>query len=416
MKIFITNVIRPLVILLFTMGFISSFAQSTYLTLTGSVKDRKTGEPVSYASVTVPGTGVGTVTNSDGEFILKISSKINSEYFELSHLSYATSQYRIKEATGEAKVYFLDVLPVELKEIPVIPQDARALVEAAFANVSKNYSEVPNMMTGFYREYVMQRRDYLSISEAVVDIYKAPYFGIQDDQVKIFKGRKASNVKKADTLLVNLQGGPKVLLLLDIVKQPDLSISMDNLDHYVFEFGSVVNIDDKQHWVVEFSPNPVAEGGPYYFGKLYISMDSKAITRAEFSLDLRDMTLASEMFVKKKPAGLIFNPTSTSYLVTYKQQGEKYYLSYVRVDIKFRCDWKKKLFKNSYSIMSEAAITGRSTDNIVKFGSDETFKSNMVFAEKVEDFADEDFWGENNIIQPEESIENAVKKLSREMK
>jgi len=267
-------------------------------------------------------------------------------------------------------------------------------------------------MTGFYREYVMQRREYLSISEAVIDIFKAPYFGMQEDQVKVFKGRKAANVKKADTLLVNLQGGPKVLLLLDIVKQPDLSIAMDNLDHYVFEFGSVVNIDDKQQWIVNFSPNPVAEGGPYYHGKLYISHDSKAITRAEFSLDLSDATLASEMFVKKKPTGLIFAPTSTSYLVTYKQQGEKYYLSYVRVDIKFRCDWKKKLFRNNYSIMSEAAITSRSDKNIIKFGSDETFKSNMVFAKKVEDFADEDFWGENNIIQPEESIENAVKKLS----
>ena len=213
-----------------------------------------------------------------------------------------------------------------------------------------------------------------------------------------------------------MQGGPKVLMLLDIVKQPDLSIAMDDLDHYVFDFGSVVNIDDKQQWVVNFSPNPAAEGGPYYIGRLYISQDNKAITRAEFSLDLSDMMKASEMYVNKKPSGLIFSPTSTSYLVTYKQQGEKYFLNYVRVDIKFRCDWKKKLFKNNYSIMSEVAITGRSEDNIVKFGSDETFKSNMVFAEKVEDFTDEDFWGENNIIQPEESIENAVKKLSKTMK
>jgi hypothetical protein len=107
---------------------------------------------------------------------------------------------------------------------------------------------------------------------------------------------------------------------------------------------------------------------------------------------------------------------STSYLVTYKPQNGKYYLNYVRVDLKFRCDWKRRLFKNNYTVMSELAITDRREDNIIKFVNQEVFKANMVFAEKVQDFADVDFWGDNNIIEPESSIENAIKKLSKSMK
>jgi hypothetical protein len=141
-----------------------------------------------------------------------------------------------------------------------------------------------------------------------------------------------------------------------------------------------------------------------------------AITRAEFSLDLSDEAGASSMFVKKKPVGLEFVPTSTSYLVTYKEQNGKYYLNYVRVDLKFICDWKKRLFKNYYTLMSEVAITDRREDNVLKYENQEIFKSNMVFAEKVQDFTDIDFWGENNIIEPENSIENAIKKLSKSMK
>jgi hypothetical protein len=34
----------------------------------------------------------------------------------------------------------------------------------------------------------------------------------------------------------------------------------------------------------------------------------------------------------------------------------------------------------------------------------------------VQDFADADFWGEYNIIEPESSIENAIKKLSKSLK
>jgi hypothetical protein len=155
---------------------------------------------------------------------------------------------------------------------------------------------------------------------------------------------------------------------------------------------------------------------PLYFGKLYIEQDNMAITRAEFSLDLSDEDKASGFFVQKKPMGLIFMPTSTGYLVTYKEQNGKYYLDYVRVELKFRCDWKRRLFKNYYTVVSELAITDRRADNIVKFGNPEIFRSNMVFTDKVQAFTDVDFWGENNIIEPDNSIENAIKKLSKSMK
>jgi hypothetical protein len=62
------------------------------------------------------------------------------------------------------------------------------------------------------------------------------------------------------------------------------------------------------------------------------------------------------------------------------------------------------------------AITDRHEDNIVKFANQETFKANMVFADKVQNFSDPNFWGEYNIIQPEESIEMAIKKLAKSLK
>ena len=417
MKTLIHNVLRLGIIIIFMSGYCSAYAQNgndSFFTVTGQLKDAKTNEKIIYATITVPGTGIGTVSNSEGEFTLKVSKASNIDVFEISHLSYATKQFKISESLGKEKTFLLEPQYIMLKEISIVPRDAREVVEAALKNIRKNYSEVPNMMTGFYRETIRQRRDYLSISEAVVDIYKAPYPSMQNDQVKIYKGRKGTNVKKADTLMVQLQGGPNVSMLLDIVKNTDLSIALDNLDNYQFEFANMVNIDDKPTWVINFSPNVVKEE-PLYYGKLYISQDAVAITRAEFSLDLNDADKASRVFVQKKPMGLIFLPTSTSYLVTYKEQKGKYYLNYVRVDLKFRCDWKKRLFKNYYTVMSEVAITDRREDNIVKFANQEVFKSSMVFADKVQNFSDPDFWGGSNIIEPEESIENAIKKLSKSM-
>jgi hypothetical protein len=415
MKTLYNNLIRLGAMILILSLYNSISAQNTFVTINGLLKDSKSGEKITYATIAVPGTGIGTVSNSDGEFLLKVDASLHAEYFEVSHLSYATAKFKISEAAGKETTFYLDLLPVQLKEINIVPEDARAIVQRAFKRIRINYSDVPNMMTGFYRESVMQRRDYLSISEAVVDIYKAPYSRAENDQVKIYKGRKSSNIKKADTLMVQLQGGPNVLMLLDIVKNDDLSIGLDNLDNYRFEFGSVVNIDDKPNWVINFSPNIVRED-PLYFGKLYISQDSLAITRAEFSLDLSDPDKASQAFVQKKPIGMVFMPVSTSYLVIYKEEKHKYYLNYVRVDLKFRCDWKRRLFKNNYTLMSELAITGRSEDNIVKFPNQDIFRSNMILSEKVQDFYDINFWGEHNIIEPEKSIENAIMKLSKNIR
>ncbi len=415
MKTMPYNLIRFSMMLVLIFAFSALQAQNGYVTVTGQLKDAKSGEKIGHATITVPGTHIGTVSNSDGEFILKIQNSLQAEYFEVSHLSYTTTKFKISEASGKDKTFYLDLQPIQLKELSVVPGDARGIVEMAMHRIRKNYSEGVNMMTGFYRESIRQRRDYLSISEAVVDIRKAPYTNWQDDQVKIFKGRKSSNVKKADTLMVQLQGGPNVSLLLDIVKNTDLSIALDSLDNYLFEIESMVTIDNRLNWVIGFAPN-VIKPVPLYNGKLYIAQDNMAITRAEFSLDLNDAEKAAQLFVRKKPAGLVFIPTSTSYLVTYKEQNSKFYLSYVRVDLKFRCDWKRKLFKNHYTVMSELAITDRHEENIVKFANQEVFKTSMVFEDKVQAFADPDFWGDNNIIEPESTIENAIKKLSKGLK
>lgn len=415
MKTFSKNLIRVGIALLLFVAAGTLSAQGTYVTIKGVLKDAKSGDKITYATISVPNTSIGTVSNSEGEFTLKVSASLQAAFFEVSHLGYATKRFSISESTGEGKTFYLDLQPIQLKEVSVIPKDPREMVAMALRNIKKNYSQVPNMMTGFYRESIKQRRDYVSISEAVVDIYKTPYLSMSYDQVKVFKGRKSTNVKKADTLMVQLQGGPDVALLLDVVKNTDLSIALDDLDNYQFELGSMVSMDNKLNWVVKFSPNVVKEE-PLYYGTLYISQEDMAITRAEFNLDLNDEAKAAHMFIQKKPMGLLFMPTSTSYLVTYKEENGKYYLNYVRVDLKFRCDWKKRLFRNNYTVVSELAITDRHEDNIVKFTNQEQFKSSMVLSEKIGDFEDHDFWGEYNIIEPEISIQNAILKLSKSMK
>jgi hypothetical protein len=155
---------------------------------------------------------------------------------------------------------------------------------------------------------------------------------------------------------------------------------------------------------------------PLYQGTLYIDRETQAITRMEFALDMRDKIKATSLILRSKPAGLRFKPENLSYLVTYRQMGGRTYLNYVRTEIKFKCDWKRKLFSTGYTVISEMVMTDRLDNAASTITYRESFKANQVLSEKVLNFYDENFWESYNIIEPTESLENAVNKLKKSYK
>lgn len=395
-----------------------TFAQNgeSYDTYKGVLKDSKSKNEIIFATVTVPGTHVGTVSNSDGEFTIKIQKSLNASELQISHLGYLTKKVSLSSLTkNNGNEILVDPSSVEIEGITVRPENAALIVQGAIHRIPMNYSDKPSMQTGFYRETVKQRRDYLSITEGVVDIYKTSYKNkIESDRVRIFKARKSSSVKSADTLMLKLMGGPKVSLLLDIARHPEVLFWEGEINEYSFNLEDIVNIDGKMNYVISFKQLPRIEV-PLYVGKLYIETESLAITMAEFGINLDDKDKASQLFVKKKPAGVKITPTSTSYLVTFKEQDGKYYFNYARNELNFKCNWRKKLFNSNYTVMSELAITDRDMENVNKFPARDAFKQSNVFADIAVSYNDVDFWGEYNVIEPDQSIEAAIKKYGKRL-
>lgn len=402
--------------ILFLTVQLSSAQEVSYSTFKGKVKDNKTSEKIIFGNVSIVGTSIGTVTNSDGEFTIKVLESLNAVELEFSHIGYISKKVTISDLKSEDNKISLTPSSINLSEVTIRPEEASTLMRKVVQNIPSNYSKAAVMSSGFYRETIKQGRDYLSISEAVVDIYKASYSSEVKDRVKVFKGRKSSNVKKADTLAVKLQGGPYTSLLVDIAKNPYLLLDQEILKYYDFTIENIKKVNDKLNYVVAFKPNAILIDYPTYIGKYYIEIKSLAITSVEFSLNLEDKENAGAMFVKKRPIGLKITPLSTNYLVTYKEVDGKYYFNYSRGEFKFKCNWKKKLFNSNYAVMSEMAITSWSSENVVKFKHKESLKTTAVFEEEVSAFMDKDFWGKHNFIEPDQSIESAIKKYGKKKK
>ena len=386
-----------------------------FYTVSGTVKDKATKRAIEYVNVSAVGTNVGTITNEDGEFTLKISNTLKVKEIQLSCLGYFNAKIAITNSNSTGQVFLMSPESFALSEVKVFSwKNPRDLVKAAIEKVGDNYEMKPNMLTGFYRETIQKRRNYINISEAVIEIYKDSYNRAADrDQVKILKGRKLLSPKKADTLSINLLGGPNMPVFLDIIKNPDVLLDPEALQYYSFTMGEATLIDDRMQYVVHFEPQMLLPF-PLFVGTLYIDRETLSFTRAEFKMDPSDKQKITNMILKEKPAGLRFTPEEVSYVVTYKQQGDKTYLNYIRNEIKFKCDWKRKLFATNYSVLGETIITDRSDQNVSRIPSKETFTLRQSLSKEVSLYQDEDFWSYYNIIEPTESLENAVNRLKKQ--
>jgi len=388
------------------------------ITIKGKVVDNETKNPLVFATITVQGTNVATVTNLDGEFILKIASTLTNPGIEILYIGYENRIINISDLRdgGKNNTIELKQTIIPIKEVVIKSITPEEIIKEVIVGVPDNYAGVPNLMTSFYRETIRKNKNYVSIAEAVIEIFKAPYNNaFRNDMARVYKGRKNVEETRFDTVLFRLQGGPTTTLQLDIIKNPYSILSMEAMNSYNYKLVNIVVIDEMPHYVIEFNQKPDIDI-PLFYGRLFIEMETFALTEAAFSMNLEDKEEASRMFIRKKPLGMKVTPMMTSYRVKFREQEGKWYFTYSRAEVKVKVNWKKKLFNTNYTTMSEIAVTDRTTEEVIKFDSRERLRKGDIFTQQLSAFSDPDFWGDYNVIEPDQSIESAIRRLNRKLK
>ncbi|WP_324028287.1 carboxypeptidase-like regulatory domain-containing protein [Maribacter sp. BPC-D8] len=408
-----------LVFLLFVgIGVDTIVAQTTnYTEYAGEVLDADSKKPLIFATLTINNTNVTTITNSEGQFSLKVPNEYTENKLTISFLGYKTKQIAIAELELKKNKIFMNEFVMALSEASIdAPNDAEALVKETLDRKGDNYLNESTVMTAFYRETIKKRRTNVSLSEAVVNIYKTPYSSKKTDALELYKARKSTDYTKLDTVALKLQGGPFNTLFVDMVKYPNYIFTPETLAYYDFSFDTSTRVNDQLIYVIDFKQKPEIID-PLYNGKLYIDAENKILTSAIYSLNITDKRLASQMFVRRKPKNAEVWPTEVSYRVDYREKDGKWYYGYSNVLLEFKINWDKRLFNSVYSMNCEMAITDweKNTDNAFPKYKDR-MKSSIILSDEAIGFADPDFWGAYNIIEPEKSIESAIKKIQRQLR
>jgi len=289
------------------------------------------------------------------------------------------------------------------------------LMRAVLEKKGVNYFNTQTLMTAFYRETIKKNRTYVSLSEAVVEINKQPYTSFKSDGVKLYKARKKADYSKLDTLTFKLQGGPFNSLYLDIMKNPEYLFTEDMFTNYEFSFDHSTHADNKLIYVLDFKQRP-AKIEPLYYGKLYIDAQTLSLKSAVFSLNITDKDAAAQMFIMKKPFNARVYPTEAKYRIDYQEKDGKWFYSYSRIELGLKIIWKKRLFNTNYYSTVEMAVTdwGKGSEiNSIDFK--EKLKPSVIISDEASGFTDHQFWGEYNVIEPEKSIDSAIRKIQKQL-
>ncbi|MDX1761969.1 MAG: carboxypeptidase-like regulatory domain-containing protein, partial [Christiangramia sp.] len=320
-------------LLFFSMLFVAvqSFAfqpsDIKYVEYKGEVVNSRNGRPISSAYLALNNSNISTITNADGEFSLKVPEDLTEATVTISVLGFQSKTLPLSYFKGSSTIIELDETVEELDEISLYKATSpRLLVKEMLDKKDENYFSENSLMTSFYRETIKKGWSNVSLSEAVVKIFKSPYNSSKKDLVSIYKARKSTDYNKLDTIALKLRGGPFNTLYLDMMKYTEYVLRPEMVDNYEFSFDDPTKINDRHTYVVNFKE--MDETDPWYYGKLFIDAETSTLVKANYSLNVDDRDAAAAMFVKKKPNGSKVYPTELNYQIDYAQSDGKWHYAY----------------------------------------------------------------------------------------
>ena len=380
-----------MVLLLWTIAVV---AQTDLSVVTGVVKDRETKALLRQANISVPGSNVSTVTNDDGRFIIKSATPI--ERIMVSHLGYRSRYVKVNSGSKDITV-MMQPSSIMLSEVFVAPDDPVEILATALSKIPDNFGKENRITVNVNTSMQPASRWYTGSGiYRSVSLMHGPRVHIVPDGVFVYTKDIADGYA----------------FLVDLVKNRDFLLNDEELSHYELRMADAVKIEDRLQCVIELVPAAFSLPYALYHGRLYIDYETFTFTRIELELDMIDKEKATQLMLVRKPLGVKFKPKEMKSLITFKTENGLSRLNYIRTEMRFNCDWKRRFFSNSFRSVTEMVITDVYQEPKALKGAS-SFSTRESFYDKVMFFDDPDFWKDYNIIEPTESLENAIGKLKK---
>lgn len=350
----------------------TTFAQTE---LKGKVVDFLTFQPIESASVYIENTTIGSITNADGNFILKVPQQHLQDTLVISSIGYKSFKVVISEFENGSDI-FLEEDVASLDEVVIVadprPTTGNGIVQKAIEKLPKNLPEQPYLQKGFLRHKERNKKEYKWLIESAITLYDSSYASGAKNNLKINvdETRKSYDLRDIDSVFTfaaflknkgikteNINRNlVKTSSLVEAIKWNDSRVNgLDNLfkgklnlvrnsnvsgallgknilEKHQFNLDTILVDNGRKLYKIKIekgvdfvglnTPNIYNEGFEPK-GWIYIYYDNYAIKKVEYEL------VAASDVQKKRSKSLFDTQTIHKLVITYKDYDGKMYPNYI---------------------------------------------------------------------------------------
>lgn len=340
------------------------FAQT--ITLSGTVRDKTSLDELAYASISIKGKAIGTVTNLTGEFDFHFPADNKNELLVVSMLGYVNFEAPIWSFDGMGSIVIeLDRSTTYLKEVLV--EDSLTggdILRIALLRLNENLPQQPYLLDGFYRDIKKVGGTYISLLESALQIYDENSLEPRNkhrlkEQVKLLELRQSIGYESKFTTYFDQDNLLEDLLLNNNIRYRQI----DQREEFfaVMQRKKDTFFDEREVYVVAYD-------GEYFF-QIFIDKTDYSVIRFEFKKE----NINGDFIARKK--GLEGRFIGTDKIVEFKRYKDKMYLALIKMTSKINWyDEKTKTPKFETELHQELLINKINTDPDFRIASTESMK------------------------------------------
>ncbi len=180
----------------------TTFAQTE---LKGKVADFLTYQPIESASVYIKNTTTGSITNTDGNFVLKVPQQYLNDTLVISSIGYKSFNVVIADFENGSDIFLEEDLE-PLDEVVIYadprPTTGNGIVVKAIEKLPNNLPEQSYLLKGFLRHKERNKKEYKWLIESAITLYDSSYAAGAKDNLKlnVDETRKSYDLRDIDSL------------------------------------------------------------------------------------------------------------------------------------------------------------------------------------------------------------------------
>lgn len=357
---------------------VSSSTLLSQIEIQGKISDFGTFEPVVGANIYIQNSTVGTVSNTDGKYALKIPQRYTNDTLIISSIGYKSFKTAINDYDFSQDLY-LEEDVASLDEILIVadtrPKTGNDIVLRALERLERNAPDSAYIQKAFLRHKEKNKNEYKWLIESAITLYDSSYaYGKSNDvKISVDENRKSYDLRDVDSVFTyysylknerNLDLKSRQLrrdtiqkssLVKAIKWNDERTNGLDNLfngklnlvrnsnrtsalfgnnmlEKHQFSLDTILVDNDRKLYKIKISKSSdfVGLNTPGIFnegfeaqGWVYIYWDNFAIKKLEYEL------VAASEAQKRRSKSLFGTQLNHKLIITYKEFEDKMYPSYI---------------------------------------------------------------------------------------